>query len=43
MRVGDLMRKPAVTVVPEASLTAAAQLMERAGVGSLLVVDLLAR
>ena len=39
MRIADLMRKPVVTVVPETSLAAAAQLMERAGVGALLVVD----
>ena len=39
MRIVDVMRKPAVTVVPGASLTAAAQLMEQAGVGTLLVVD----
>ena len=39
MRIVDVMRKPVVTVVPGASLTAAAQLMEKAGVGTLLVVD----
>jgi CBS domain-containing protein len=39
MRIVDVMRKPVVTVVPGASLTAAAQLMEHAGVGTLLVVD----
>jgi CBS domain-containing protein len=39
MRIADVMRKPVVTVVPGASLTAAAQLMEKAGVGTLLVVD----
>ena len=39
MLVADLMRKPVVTIVPEASLISAAKLMEEAGVGALLVVD----
>ncbi len=39
MRIAALMRKPVVTVLPETSMTAAAQLMEKAGVGALLVVD----
>ncbi len=39
MRITELMRKPVVTVVPEASLMNAAKLMEEAGVGALLVID----
>ncbi len=39
VRVTDLIRGPAITVVPATSLAKAARLMEDAGVGALLVVE----
>jgi len=39
MRVTDLIKGPAITVLPATSLTKAAKLMDDAGVGALLVVD----
>jgi signal-transduction protein with cAMP-binding, CBS, and nucleotidyltransferase domain len=39
MKVADLSARPAVTVAPEATITQAATLMFRAGVGCLVVVE----
>jgi CBS domain-containing protein len=39
MRVTDLIKGPAITVVPRTTLAKAAKLLDDAGVGALLVVD----